>query len=173
MYSQRSSLLAPSTVGTSCYKFISGISHGQEWERQVSFIGMAFGQEILNAQIFSDALSYATKPISTETAPNLAPTAGFSSYQSPATGSHGAPPGSRTDIALHAHDRIPMYDARNTVFDCQTDWPVLSKVLPPFMTEVPRGSFIAVGYTCNTYFGSEKWQLSCNVQFVVVLGTPY
>ncbi|KDR72194.1 hypothetical protein GALMADRAFT_74091 [Galerina marginata CBS 339.88] len=166
MYTTRSHLLAPPPNSNIRYKFLSGIAHTQEWERQVSFIGMAFGHDELHAQLYSDALSYTTRSGSSNAPANL----GFSSHQSPATGGRGRP--RAQDMALQVTDRIPAYDARNTVFDAQTDWPALSRVLPPFHSEVPRGSFAAVGYTCNTYLANDKWNLSCNIQFVVVMGTP-
>ncbi|KDR65350.1 hypothetical protein GALMADRAFT_260260 [Galerina marginata CBS 339.88] len=150
------------------YKYISGVSHTQEWERQVSFIGMAFGQDTLHAQILYDALSYTTRTGSRNQSTNN----GFSAQPSRATSTRGGLTAGTRDIALHALDRVPIYDARHTLFDAEKDWTDLANLLPPFLQEVPRGSFVAVAYTCNIYFASEKWNLSPNVQFVVVLGTP-
>ncbi|KDR72381.1 hypothetical protein GALMADRAFT_74078 [Galerina marginata CBS 339.88] len=68
---------------------------------------------------------------------------------------------------------VPIFDARSISFNPNTDWPNLANILPQFHTEVPRGSLVAVAYTCNTYVSSHnEWNLSTNVQFVVVLGTP-
>ena len=51
----------PSEIGLK-QKYISGIFHCQEWERFCGFMCMAFQKEYLSAQLFKDALSFATKP---------------------------------------------------------------------------------------------------------------
>ncbi|KDR86191.1 hypothetical protein GALMADRAFT_219158 [Galerina marginata CBS 339.88] len=154
--------------------FISGIGHTQEWERQVAFIGMAFVHDELHAQLSGDSLSYTTRPASR----TVSATHGFSSFQSQSTRTPQrkttSNPSSPSDgMSLQALDRVPIYDARSISFNPTTDWPKLANILPPFRGEVPRGSLVVVAYTCNTYFSTQnEWNLSTNVQFVVVLGTP-
>ncbi|KAJ6581757.1 hypothetical protein B0H19DRAFT_929623, partial [Mycena capillaripes] len=73
---------------------------------------------------------------------------------------------------------VPVYDARKVVVDFESDLPRLDEVLPPFVGEVPFGSFIVVGYTCSMYHstlsGSNERvaNLGCNVLWVIVCGTP-
>ncbi|KDR65075.1 hypothetical protein GALMADRAFT_162489 [Galerina marginata CBS 339.88] len=153
IFCTESHLLAPATMGLR-RKFISGIAHTQEWERQMSFIGMAFGHRSLHAQLLSDAMSYTTK-------------VDYAWH-----GQHPVVGVATSDIALRVSDQVPIYDARFTVFHPIFDWPVLDALLPPFMAEVPYGSCVAVAYTCNCYPVNGRWNLSTNIRFAVVLGTP-
>lgn len=73
---------------------------------------------------------------------------------------------------------VPVYDARKIVVDYDTDLTRLHELLPPFVGEVPFGSFIVVGYTCSVYNAavngtSERApHLGCNILWVIVCGTP-
>lgn len=69
---------------------------------------------------------------------------------------------------------VPVYDGRGKSFNFDKDVDRLPSILPTFDGEVPAGSFAVVAYSASTYKGTKKDQvnLSCNVQWVLVLGTP-
>jgi hypothetical protein len=73
---------------------------------------------------------------------------------------------------------VPVYDARKTPVDFETDLDKIADVLPSFTGEIPFGSFVVVGYTASVYKatlggGSERVpHLGCNILWVIVCGTP-
>lgn len=71
---------------------------------------------------------------------------------------------------------VPTYDARGmTSIDFNHILPRLAQnVLPPFTEgEIPQGSFVMVGYTTTIYKAANgNWTLGCNIQWVIVIGTP-
>ncbi|KAJ7255611.1 hypothetical protein C8J57DRAFT_1013282, partial [Mycena rebaudengoi] len=73
---------------------------------------------------------------------------------------------------------VPVYDARKTVINFETDLDRLDKRLPLFTGEVPFGSFVVVGYTCTTYPGTLSGastkvpHLGLNILWVILCGTP-
>ncbi|KAJ6536054.1 hypothetical protein B0H19DRAFT_963312, partial [Mycena capillaripes] len=73
---------------------------------------------------------------------------------------------------------VPVYDARKTVVDYDTDLDRLGEVLPLFPGEVPVGSFVVVGYTVSSYMaavggGNDRVpHVGCNILWVIVCGTP-
>lgn len=73
---------------------------------------------------------------------------------------------------------VPVYDARKIVVDFDTDLACLDTVVPPFVGEIPFGSFVVVGYTCSVYHtavsgSSERVaHLGCNILWAIVCGTP-
>jgi hypothetical protein len=75
-------------------------------------------------------------------------------------------------------DPVPVYDARNSLFDYQTDLGSLDSVLPMFSGEIPFGSFVVVGYSVSRYLaalsagGERVPHLGCNVLWAVVCGAP-
>jgi len=44
-------------------------------------------------------------------------------------------------------------------------------MLPLFNAEVPAGSFLVVAYTMTAYKKGDVWNLSTNIQFVIVVAT--
>ncbi|KAJ2911598.1 hypothetical protein MD484_g8816, partial [Candolleomyces efflorescens] len=72
-------------------------------------------------------------------------------------------------------DSVPTYDARGSPnLDFDTAMPFLPTLLPPWQYgEIPYGSAVLVAYTMTVYRSNAgNWTLGCNIQFVVVLGTP-
>lgn len=68
---------------------------------------------------------------------------------------------------------VPVFDARVVPFDINKDIECMHEILPAFNDKLPQGSFVVVGYSASTYKGKQdKMNLSCNVQWVVVVGTP-
>jgi hypothetical protein len=73
---------------------------------------------------------------------------------------------------------VPVYDARSSVVDFNTDLGRLDEVLPLFDEEIPFGSFVVVGYTVSVYrasltAGGERVpQLGCNLVWAIVCRTP-
>ncbi|KAJ7822379.1 hypothetical protein B0H14DRAFT_2598563 [Mycena olivaceomarginata] len=57
----------------------------------------------------------------------------------------------RAKTLLAYNDRVPVYDARKVVVNFDTDLACLDAVVPPFVGEIPFGSFVVVGYTCSVY----------------------
>lgn len=75
---------------------------------------------------------------------------------------------------ISMYSSVPVYDGRGKSLDLDKDIERLQDILPLFDGEVPQGSFAVVAYSASTYKGAKKNQinLSCNVQWVLVLGTP-
>ena len=69
---------------------------------------------------------------------------------------------------------VPVYDGRVKPLCFETDLGQLASVLEPYEGPIPYGSFVVVGYTAAVYRSSkdQSWTLACNVQWVIVLGTP-
>lgn len=65
-----------------------------------------------------------------------------------------------------------MFDAREQAFDINKDLNRMNQLLPRFEGEIPQGSFVIVGYTASVYKKGEQVNLSCNIQWAVLLGTP-
>jgi len=67
---------------------------------------------------------------------------------------------------------VPIYDARGQkTFDYNRDLSAIDERLPRYNSEVPAGSFSVVGYTMTAYKKQDVWNLSTNVQFVIVVAT--
>ena len=75
---------------------------------------------------------------------------------------------------IYSYDRlVPVYDGRSVSFTFGKDLSRLRELLPTWEGEIPVGSFAVVGYTSSTFTNSSSIvSLSCNIQFVVILGTP-
>ncbi|PPR07085.1 hypothetical protein CVT24_010922, partial [Panaeolus cyanescens] len=70
---------------------------------------------------------------------------------------------------------VPIYDATGVSdFNIDTDINRLAESLPPWSQgEVPRDSFVVVGYTLSEYLSrKEQWVLSCNLLWVIVIAVP-
>lgn len=69
---------------------------------------------------------------------------------------------------------MPVYDARVKSFDFDTDLENLDSILNRYQGQIPFGSFAVVGYTSAAYHSPKNntWMLACNIQWVIVLGTP-
>ncbi|KAJ6470778.1 hypothetical protein C8R47DRAFT_751799 [Mycena vitilis] len=196
LFCSESKIVTPVKIGGKSdrmRKWISGVFHNQEWERFESLMCLVFGEQTLRAQISpKHAVSFQTM-ISPEHASSqkdsddLFNTAAPADMFSPvkvtkkATKTTNTPnkfSSSRAKTLLAHNDRVPVYDARKNLVDFDTDLARLDEVLPPFIGEVPFGSFIVVGYTCSVYnaavSGSSERvaHLGCNVLWVIVCGTP-
>lgn len=64
---------------------------------------------------------------------------------------------------------VPIYDAREHLFDYANDLEHVDSVLPRFEGEIPAGSFAVVAYTMSTYRKPPNHHLSTNVQFVILV----
>ncbi|KDR73762.1 hypothetical protein GALMADRAFT_142208 [Galerina marginata CBS 339.88] len=149
-------------------KYISGIGHMQDWDRQVSFLCMAFGHEALHAQLALDALDYSTRG---------APKGTIFDADSMTSRSQSSPSirfdqDSRSNklspenMALDYNEDVPIYDARGKYnFDIDIHLPNVHKILPRFDGEVPENSCAVVVYTASVYRHSTsgKWTVSCNI----------
>ncbi|KAF9051702.1 hypothetical protein BJ165DRAFT_1524611 [Panaeolus papilionaceus] len=175
-------LTAPKPIGLS-QKMVSVVLHKQEWERLVAFCCMIFNVDVIAAQVAQSALQFSTR---SDWDPNVvqgqASTATPSPSQnsddhmfthSPSSATLTAAPSARSSesMALSANANIPIYDARDTNFNFQNDINELHR-LPLWDGEIPRGSFVVVGYTLAAYFPNQKWNLATNVRWVVVVGVP-
>lgn len=68
---------------------------------------------------------------------------------------------------------VPVYDGRKTDFNPDTDIGRVHEVFPAWDDEVPLGSFAVVAYTTSIYAGkNDQTHVSCNVQWVLILGSP-
>lgn len=67
---------------------------------------------------------------------------------------------------------VPIYDARYKPFDPEFDLNQLHSKFPPFHGEIPVGSFSFVGYSASSYLKAGNPHLSCNILWVVLIGTP-
>ncbi|PPQ81055.1 hypothetical protein CVT26_006165 [Gymnopilus dilepis] len=171
IFVRQSHLLSPPPRGLRQH-LIAGIGHTQEWERQVSFICMAFGRPELRAQLSADVLTYATRSDTSQA--HTSASSSFSATQSPSIrmSSRNYVSSASNGMSLAYDDPVPVYDAREVAVDLSNVESLFS--LPRFAGEVPVGSFAVVGYTTNAYLSNRDgaWHVSCNVRFVVVVGTP-
>ncbi|KAJ7640376.1 hypothetical protein DFH06DRAFT_1137830 [Mycena polygramma] len=195
LFCSESKVVAPVKIGGKSErmrKWISGVFHNQEWERFESLMCLVFGEQLLRAQISTkNAVSFQTmispdSGSSTKDSDDMfstsAPADMFSPVRSTkATKTTSSPnkfSSARSKTLLAYNDRVPIYDARKLVVDFDSDLGRLDEVLPPFIGEVPFGSFISVGYTCSVYNAAVSGtneraaHLGCNVLWVIVCGTP-
>ncbi|KAJ7171044.1 hypothetical protein C8R46DRAFT_1216644 [Mycena filopes] len=190
LFCSESKLVVPAKIGAKSErmrKWISGIFHNQEWERFEALVCLVFGEQVLRAQLTpKHALSFQTMispdnvsshQESTDLFNSSAPADMFSPIKSKqptkTTSSPSKFTSARTKTLLAFNDRVPVYDARKTVIDFESDLTKLNEVLPPFVGEVPFGSFIVVGYTCSVYnaalsgSNAKVPHLGCNVLWVI------
>lgn len=66
---------------------------------------------------------------------------------------------------------VPIYDGRGKSFDYNCNLAQVHEMLPLFNAEVPAGSFLVVAYTMTAYKKGDVWNLSTNIQFVIVVAT--
>jgi hypothetical protein len=69
---------------------------------------------------------------------------------------------------------VPVYDAQDVDFNLQESITAVKDVLPTFSGEIPRNSFVIVGYTAGTYHSRKDngWHISANLQWAIVVGVP-
>lgn len=67
---------------------------------------------------------------------------------------------------------VPVLDGRNTRFDVDKDLRRLDQILPEYTSEIPAGSCVWVGFTCNKYKAGKGESASFNLMWVVLLGIP-
>lgn len=67
---------------------------------------------------------------------------------------------------------MPVYDARFTIVNFDSDLPALEQRLPKFTGEVPSGSFVVVGYSVSDYVSKGETHVSFSVLWVMVCGVP-
>jgi hypothetical protein len=65
--------------------------------------------------------------------------------------------------------KVPIYDARAHLFNYDSDFDHIDKVLPRYEAEIPSGSFAVVAYTLSTYKKGANMHLNTNVQFVILV----
>lgn len=70
---------------------------------------------------------------------------------------------------LNLYYLVPIYDARNRLFDYAKDLDRIDSILPRFDAEVPAGSFAVVAYTMSTFKKTGSYHLNTNVQFVILV----
>ncbi|KAK7054073.1 hypothetical protein R3P38DRAFT_2485964, partial [Favolaschia claudopus] len=161
--------------------------HNQDWERFVAFMCCCFDRKSLHVQMTGKAVHFSTKMNSIEAAKQSERQTGSSAKRPPPRNKFSL---DFTDdgmsllalcraCALTLAPVVPVYDARGHDFDFATDLPNLATALPPWpQKEIPEGSFVNVGYTVSTYKGTASGytdrvlHLGCNLQWVVVCGTP-
>ncbi|KAJ6460426.1 hypothetical protein DFH09DRAFT_1497437 [Mycena vulgaris] len=170
-------------------KVIELIFHNQCWERFVAFMCVCFGMKQLHASMKGVAMEISTKlnPIGVskrdlETKHKRPPKSMTRFFSSPSSSpvktevDSGAGPMTYPEDYSLAYDAIvPVFDARNTVFNFDTDIPVMSTKLARWEGDVPVGAFVVVGYSASTYYGTIKnvktLHLGCNLLWIVVCGT--
>jgi hypothetical protein len=64
---------------------------------------------------------------------------------------------------------VPIYDAREHLFDYANDLEHIDSVLPRYDAEIPSGSFAIVGYSMSVYKKADGFSLRTGVQFVILL----
>jgi len=69
---------------------------------------------------------------------------------------------------------VPIYDARLLDYDVGLNIANMANDLPLFEGEIPRGSFVVVGYTASCYLSNmdRRWHFSANIQWAIVMGVP-
>jgi len=75
---------------------------------------------------------------------------------------------------LKSSKSVPVYDARKFNFEYTAyNLSNLDKFLDHYNDKIPYGSFAVVGYTLSIYKSKAgKSSLSCNIQWVILLGCP-
>ncbi|PPQ82507.1 hypothetical protein CVT24_006384, partial [Panaeolus cyanescens] len=181
-YLWESHLTQPKSYGLP-QKMVSLVLHKQEWERLVGFTCMIFNLDVIAAQVAQSALQFATRG---DWDPNFVPQQSsnsssslhadvddhmFTHTQSPATDPASSSTSQNESMSLSANSRISVFDARGTDFNFQEDMDKLYS-LPRWEGEIPRGSFVVVGYTLSAYHPNQKWNLATNLRWAVVVGVP-
>ncbi|KAF9052103.1 hypothetical protein BJ165DRAFT_1341016, partial [Panaeolus papilionaceus] len=140
-----------------------------------SWVCMVFGQNSLHAQLARDAMEFSTRPHYNNMTTDVTPSAtGMFKTNKGSSPAGSAKPKSSGDVmSLGPDDQVPVYDARQTPFNFDTDLPHIADTLPKYDGEVPYGSFAVVGYTVSAHNPSpKKWNLKCYIRWVIVLGIP-
>lgn len=78
-------------------------------------------------------------------------------------------------LRLNRFHIVPVYDARAVPsYDFNANLPRLANTLPAWTEgEIPYGSFVVVGHTLTVYRSQAgNMTLGCNLQWVIVIGTP-
>ncbi|EAU82080.2 hypothetical protein CC1G_09682 [Coprinopsis cinerea okayama7 len=153
---------------------IQGKFHTQEWDRFVGFMCMVFRKSELNANLARDSMHFVTRALPNENSSGTSKGGMFSNARSPSTKRVGSSKVVADNFALDTNNNVPIYDARNQQnFDLESDLSNLGAALPAWNQEVPRGSFVVVGYTAAVYLSNMgKWTLSLNIQWVIIIGCP-
>ncbi|KAG6906328.1 hypothetical protein DXG01_014468 [Tephrocybe rancida] len=175
-------LITPPTrkEGLMVAKYISGTPHSYDFARLSAVFCMAFHEWELHAQLSLDKLSFQTKTNPAQSGFTTPKKKAIHTFKSPVKVSSHAGPSAPTPITsffpsvLDFNAGVPIYDARGVPVDYQKDLPFLVDRLPPFSEgEVPNDSFAVVGYSASTYKDKKsRINLSLNVLFVIVIGTP-
>ncbi|KAF6752333.1 hypothetical protein DFP72DRAFT_1070646 [Ephemerocybe angulata] len=177
---EHSQLVALSETGLR-QKYVAVIFHTQEWERTVGFIRSASGYPELWAQLSRDALQFSTRSQSTRslTSPGNTTSKGRAAlsklFRKAPQASQSANSVAGDNFSLPNDATVPVYDARGAKsLDFHKVLPNLSSSLPCYTGgEIPQGSFVMVGYTMTVYRANNgNWTLGCNLQWVVIIGTP-
>ncbi|KAJ7672316.1 hypothetical protein DFH06DRAFT_1319737 [Mycena polygramma] len=173
-------------------KWFNGVFHDQDWERWEAILCLVFHERIMYGQFVDKAVSFQTMispdPRNAQDSPPDRNTRGVpASMFSSRTPSKKTPTKTSTSVSrgpapvktlLAYNDPIPVYDARKTVIDFESDLERLDQVLPLFPGEIPSGSFTIVGYTVASYMatisgGSDRLpHIGCNILWAIVCGTP-
>ncbi|PPR00613.1 hypothetical protein CVT24_005494 [Panaeolus cyanescens] len=146
-------------------KFIRIIMHSQEEPRFEAWLCMVFGHSSMGSQIFRNVMPFTTRSAPSRIGANAAP---FDPHAP-----HFQINSSTFSLPYNAI--VPVYDATNAIdFNVNTDLDRLAAALPRWLHgEVPRGSFVVVGYTISEYYSkSAKWTLSCNLLWIIVIAVP-
>ncbi|KAJ7675879.1 hypothetical protein DFH06DRAFT_1318022 [Mycena polygramma] len=176
-----------------CHKFIYMTFHNQDWERWMSFMCLCFGQPHLFANMYGPSIQFGTMLIARNSASSHVTSDPIENWGNPALTSHipasknsSAPSTPQTPnmgrptysvskkYALMPDDKIPAYNAVGINFDL----PNLDSKLAPWSGDIPKGSFIVVGYTATTFQGNAAGQsgkqehIGCNILWIVVCGVP-
>ncbi|KAF9033545.1 hypothetical protein BJ165DRAFT_1567409 [Panaeolus papilionaceus] len=172
-----SQLLTPADTGLR-QKYLRMILHTQEWERFTSWACMVFGYNALHAQLAADALEFQTRPLynnnGDDTQTTTVASGMFRSSKGSTSAGTGKPRAFGDPMSLGPDDDVPIYDARNTVFNFETDLPKLATMLPRWQGEVPHGSFAVVGYCLAVHqpLLKKTLNLKCYIRWVILLGVP-
>ncbi|KAF7966522.1 hypothetical protein HWV62_38064 [Athelia sp. TMB] len=157
---------------------IVGVPHIVEWERMQAALCMAFRISSAAVSMKAGSLLFCTaKTMTTAFSSSSSSSAKTSSFLKkaavPASDSRASPFKAAKHAVTGTAD-VPVLDGRGTEFDLENTLIELDQVLPPFKGEIPEGSCVWVGYTCQKY-DNKSWKmmgLNLNLMWAVVLGTP-
>ncbi|KAF7968767.1 hypothetical protein HWV62_29366 [Athelia sp. TMB] len=156
---------------------IVGVPHIVEWERMQAALCMAFCIPSAAVSMKAGCILFCTaKTLNTNFSLPSSPaksTSFLKKAAAPVVDTRASP----FKVAKHAvtgTGELPVLDGRGVEFNLEDNLIELEQMLPSFKGEIPEGSCVWVGYTCQKYENKTRKMmgLNFNLMWAVVLGTP-
>ncbi|KAJ7187201.1 hypothetical protein C8R46DRAFT_1207166 [Mycena filopes] len=174
-----SNLVAPKKIGIKSErmrKSISGVLHDQEWSDLIAADKSVAFQTMISPEVITQTTSPAEQRNARTVPSSMFSSPSFAAKPSGTTRTTRSYSSSAKTLLAY-NDPVPIYDARKTIINFETDLGRLGDVLPVFPGEVPVGSFTVVGYTLSSYMATLSGtsdrvpHVGFNILWAIVCGT--